>query len=43
MTEYLCHECGVKTTLKRHLDKAESLPLADFCPNCGETDNFEYL
>lgn len=43
MTEYLCHTCGVKTTLSRHLDKSADLPTADSCPNCGETEDFEYL
>jgi ssDNA-binding Zn-finger/Zn-ribbon topoisomerase 1 len=43
MSQYLCEECGVLTHLKRHLDKAENLPKADECPNCGEVENFVYL
>jgi DNA-directed RNA polymerase subunit RPC12/RpoP len=43
MTQYLCHSCGVKTHLKRHLDSASGVPSAESCPNCGESDEFEYL
>jgi DNA-directed RNA polymerase subunit RPC12/RpoP len=45
MTEYLCHECGVKTTMSRHLDHADNIPTADECPNCGasDVDTFQYL
>lgn len=42
MTEYICHECDVKTTLSRRKN-ATDVPTADECPNCGEVEMFEYL